>query len=46
MLKGLKWFLTERILLPFDIVPLSPSEWNGSSLIAQFAKEGFEVSLS
>lgn len=46
MLKGLKWFLTERLLLPFDIVPLSPSEWNGPSLIAQFAKEGFEVSLS
>lgn len=46
MLKGLKWFLVKRLLLPFDIVPLSPSEWNGSSLIAQFAKEGFEVSLS
>ena len=46
MLKGLKWFLTERLLLSFDIVPLSFSEWNSSSLIAQFAKEGFEVSLS
>ncbi len=42
MLKGLKWFLVERLLFSFDIVPLSPSEWNGSSLIAQFVKEGFE----
>ena len=46
MLKGLKWFLAERLLIPFDIVPLSPSEWKGSSLIAQFAKEGLEVKLS
>lgn len=46
MLKGLKWFLAERLLLPFDIVPLSLSELNGSSLISQFVKEGFEVSLS
>ena len=46
MLKGLKWFLAERIPLPFDIIPLSFSEWNGPSLITQFAKTGFEVNLS
>jgi predicted nucleotidyltransferase len=39
MLKGLKWFLIERFLLPFDIIPLSVSEWKGSSLIVQFAKQ-------
>jgi predicted nucleotidyltransferase len=46
MLKGLKWFMVKKILLPLDIVPLSLSEWKGSSMIAQFAKEGFEVNLS
>lgn len=41
MLKGIKWFLAEKIFLPFDIIPLSLSEWNkSSSLIAVFAKEG------
>ncbi|MBI4707129.1 MAG: nucleotidyltransferase domain-containing protein [Candidatus Omnitrophica bacterium] len=45
MLKGLKWFLIEKICLPFDIIPLSPSEWDSPSLIAQFAREGTEISL-
>lgn len=43
MLKGLKWFLAEKFSTPFDIIPMSPSEWNGPSLIAQFAKQGFEI---
>lgn len=45
MLKGLKWFLVERFLLPFDIIPLSLSEWGRPSLIAQFVKEGVEVNV-
>lgn len=44
MLKGLKWSLVERFMLPFDIVPISVSEWNeSSSLVIGFAKEGREV---
>lgn len=41
MLKGLKWFLTERFMLPFDIIPLSLKELQeSSSMIAEFVKEG------
>ena len=41
MLKGLNWSLVEHFILPFDIVPLSLSEWKkSSSLAAQFIREG------
>lgn len=41
MLKGLKWLLVDKIMLPFDIVPLSLSEWIGSSsLTVEFIKSG------
>ena len=44
MLKGLNWSLVERFMLPFDIVPISLSEWKeSSSLIVEFVKQGKEV---
>ena len=41
MLKGLKWALVEKFMLPFDVVPISAKEWeNDSSLVVGFVKEG------
>lgn len=47
MLKGLKWSLVERFMLPFDIIPISLKEWQeSSSLIVEFVKEGKVLSLN
>lgn len=41
MLKGLKWYLVEKFSFPFDIIPVSLKEWQGSSsLMVDFIKEG------
>lgn len=46
MLKGLKWSLVEKFMLPFDIVPISLKEWReSSSLVVDFVKEGEVLSL-
>ena len=45
-LKGLKWALVEKFMLPFDIIPLSLKEWQeSSSLVVDFVKEGEVLSL-
>ena len=44
MLKGLNWSLVKAFVLPFDIVPLALSEWEGdSSLLAQFVHQGRQI---
>lgn len=46
MLKGLKWALVEKFMLPFDIIPISLKEWEeDSSLVVGFVKEGNVVSI-
>jgi len=41
MLKGLKWSLIAKFMIPFDIVPMSLKEWQeGSSLVVEFVREG------
>ena len=46
MLKGLKWSLVEKFMLPFDIIPVSLKEWQeDSSLIISFVREGRVVSI-
>lgn len=41
MLKGLKWLLVDKIMLPFDIIPISLAEWTeSSSLTVEFIKSG------
>lgn len=41
MLKGLKWELVEKLMLPIDIIPISLKEWReSSSLIVEYIKEG------
>ncbi len=41
MLKGLKWLLVDKIMLPFDIIPISLTEWmESSSLTVEFIKSG------
>lgn len=46
MLKGLKWLLGEKLMFPFDIIPLSLKEWQeSSSLVVDFVKEGEILSL-
>ena len=43
MIKGLQWSLVESFSLPFDIVPLSPTEWRASSsLVINFIRQGRE----
>lgn len=44
MLTGLQWFITEKLAFPFDIIPLSFSEWkNSSSPLVDFVREGKPV---
>lgn len=46
MLKGLKWEIVEKFMLPFDIIPISFKEWQeSSSLIVEYIKEGKSLSL-
>lgn len=41
LLKGLNWSLVKQFAIPFDILPISLSEWSRSSSIAvSFVKEG------
>lgn len=41
MLKGLEWYLVEKFMLPFDIIPISLRDWDASSsLIVEYVKEG------
>lgn len=45
MVQGLNWLLVSRFMLPFDLVFLSPKEWqDSSSLVVEFAKEGIVFS--
>lgn len=46
MLKGLKWTLVEKFMLPFDIVPLSLKQWQeSSSLVVDFIRDGETLAL-
>ena len=46
MLKGLKWELIGKFMLPIDIVSISLKEWEeSSSLIVEYIKEGKTLSF-
>ena len=41
MIKGLNWYLVQRFIFPFDIIPISMKEWQGSSSLSiEFIREG------
>ena len=41
ILSGIEWELTQRFMIPFDIVALSPDEWEkDESPLVSFVREG------
>lgn len=41
MLNGIHWKLVEKFMVPFDIITMSPEEFEkGTSLVSQFVREG------
>jgi predicted nucleotidyltransferase len=47
LLANIQWELTQQIMMPFDIVAMSPKEWKDKdSLLVSFVRQGKTVAVN